>query len=72
VIATRWAGTLKGAKKLQMIMVENPGHNPDPELTSFSCRLTNTLKKLPEDERPNLIELLREYGELVSDLTVRI
>lgn len=66
VIATRWAGTLKGAKKLQMIMVENPGHNPDPDLTSFSCRITNSLRKLPEDERPNLIALLKEYGELVS------
>lgn len=48
-----------------MIMVENPGHNPDPELTSFSCRLANQFRKLPEGERPNLIELLKEYGELV-------
>lgn len=66
VIATRWAGTLKSAKKLQMIMVENPGHNPDPELTSFSCRLANQYRKLPEGERPNLIELLKEYGALVG------
>ena len=42
------------------------GHNPDPELTSFSCRITNGLRKLPEGERPNLIELLKEYGDLVS------
>lgn len=70
VIATRWAGTLKSAKKLQMIMVENPGHNPDPELTSFSCRLANQFRKLPEGERPNLIELLKEYGELVCRFAV--
>lgn len=68
VIATRWAGTLKSAKKLQMIMVENPGHNPNPELTSFSCRLANQYRKLPEGERPNLIELLKEYGALVCQI----
>lgn len=51
-----------------MIMVENPGHNPNPDLTSFSCRLANQYRKLPEGERPNLIELLKEYGELVSSL----
>ena len=66
VIATRWAGTLRGAKKLQMIMVENEGHNPDPEITSFSCRMPTHLRKLPEGERPNLIALLKEFGELVS------
>ena len=49
-----------------MIMVENEGHNPDPEYTSFSCRIPNTLRKLPESERPNLIALLKEYGEIVS------
>lgn len=67
VIATRWAGTLRGAKKLQMIMVENEGHNPDPEITSFSCRMPTHLRKLPEGERPNLIALLKEFGELVSE-----
>lgn len=56
----------QGAKKLQMIMVENEGHNPDPDYTSFSCRIPNTLRKLPESERPNLIALLKEYGEIVS------
>lgn len=51
-----------------MIMVENPGHNPDPDLTSFSCRLANQYRKLQEGERPNLIELLKEYGELVREV----
>lgn len=54
-----------------MIMVENPGHNPDPELTSFSCRLANQFRKLPEGERPNLIELLKEYGELVRGVLLQ-
>lgn len=67
MIATRWAGTLKSAKKLEMIMVENPGHNPNPDITSFSCRLANQFRKLPEGERPNLIELLKEYGKMTSD-----
>lgn len=65
VIATRWSGTLK-AKNLQMIMVENPGHNPDPLLTSFSCRIPSSVRKLPSSEQPNLIALLREFGELTS------
>lgn len=51
-------------------MVENPGHNPDPELTSFSCRLASQFRKLPEGERPNLIELLKEYGQIVRSKLV--
>lgn len=42
------------------------GHNPDPEYTSFSCRIPSSMRKLPESERPNLIELLKEFGELVG------
>lgn len=67
VIATRWSGTLKGAKKLLCIMVENYGHQPDPEYTSFSCRIPSSMRKLPEGERPNLIALLKEFGELTGD-----
>jgi len=65
VIATRWSGTLK-SKKLAMIMVENRGHHPSPDMTSFSCRIVSSLRKLPESERPNLRFLLREYAAKTS------
>lgn len=48
-----------------MVMVANPTHHPDPNLISFSCRVVAAMRKLPPDERPNLIELLREYGRKV-------
>jgi len=50
-----------------MIMVENQGHHPDPEMTSFSCRICSTLRRLPEDQQPNLRDLLNEYGAMTSD-----
>lgn len=34
-----------------MIMCANYGYNPDPNLVSFSCRLSAPLRKLPESER---------------------
>lgn len=66
VIATRWSGTLKGAKKLVCVMCANPGHNPDPNLISFSCRLASNVRKLPEQERPSLRVLLKEYAKKAS------
>lgn len=47
-------------------MVENKGHNPDPAITSFSCRINSSLRKLPEGERPNLRTMLKEYAALAS------
>lgn len=66
VIATRWSGTLKSAKKLVCVMCANPGHNPDPNLISFSCRLATNVRKLPEHERPSLRTLLKEYAQQAS------
>lgn len=66
VIATRWSGTLKGAKSLVCVMCANPGHNPDPNLISFSCRLSSNARKLPEQERPSLRDLLKGYAQKAS------
>ncbi|KZT58728.1 DHH phosphoesterase [Calocera cornea HHB12733] len=66
VIATRWAGHLK-TKKLQMIMVVNTAYNPTGKYAHFSCRISAPLRKLPDGERPNLIELLQEYASRVED-----
>jgi hypothetical protein len=46
-------------------MCENVGHHPNPLVTSFSCRLASQFRKLPEAERPNLRELLKEYAAKV-------
>jgi hypothetical protein len=51
-----------------MVMVENPSHHPDPEMTSFSCRLVVSKRKLPEGERPNLMQMLKEYGTKVGNI----
>jgi hypothetical protein len=32
----------------------------------FSARIANALRSLPDDTRPNLIELLKEYGVLAE------
>lgn len=64
VIATRWAGHLK-ARNLQMVMVANNGYHPSGVHTNFSCRIPVALRKVPDSDRPNLIELLKEYGGLV-------
>ncbi|GAA99056.1 uncharacterized protein L969DRAFT_94239 [Mixia osmundae IAM 14324] len=71
VIATRWAGFLR-AKKLQMIMVANAGHNPSADIMSFSCRICASLRSLPDEERPNLIELLIEYGSRIDGFLDRV
>jgi len=67
VIATRWAGYLKGSKKLQCVMVANSTYHPSGQHTNFSCRILNSLKKLPDNERPNLIQMLKEYGGKVEN-----
>lgn len=51
VVATRWAGTLRKAKTLVMVMCANTAFNPDPDMVSFSCRLSSALRELPEAER---------------------
>ncbi|KAL0945758.1 hypothetical protein HGRIS_012047 [Hohenbuehelia grisea] len=65
VIATRWAGSLKG-KALEIIMVVNPSHHPDPNLVSFACRLSKRAREMPEVTRPNIIQILKDYGEKVD------
>ncbi|KAJ8507429.1 hypothetical protein ONZ45_g10193 [Pleurotus djamor] len=66
LIATRWPSTLKG-KKLMMVMVSNPSHHPDPSVVSFSCRITGEKRKLPDNEQPDLISLLKMYGERTDE-----
>ncbi|KAK0550406.1 hypothetical protein OC846_003673 [Tilletia horrida] len=68
-IATRWSGTLRGAKKLQAVMCANDGYSEvgggdEPKasggMTHFSCRIAQAAKRRAED--PNLIELLHDYA----------
>ena len=66
VIATRWAGHLR-ARNLKLVMVANDGYHPSGQHTNFSCRIVQNLRKLPETERPNLIEILKEFARKVSD-----
>ncbi|KAL5531570.1 hypothetical protein ACEPAG_4447 [Sanghuangporus baumii] len=66
VIATRWAGHLR-ARNLKLIMVANDGYHPSGKHTNFSCRIVSHLRKLPEVERPNIIEILLEYARKVPD-----
>ncbi|KAI5121861.1 hypothetical protein M0805_001069 [Coniferiporia weirii] len=66
VIATRWAGHLR-ARNLQLVMVANDGYHPSGVHTNFSCRIVASLRKLPEPERPNLIEILKEFARKVPD-----
>ncbi|KAG7529431.1 hypothetical protein FFLO_05659 [Filobasidium floriforme] len=72
VIATRWAGTLRNAKTMLMTMCANTGFNPDPTKVSFSCRVSSGLRHLPDEERPNLIALLKEYGDSVEGFRERV
>lgn len=48
-------------------MCANTGHSPDGRV-SFSCRIAASLRKLPQDERPNLQEVLREYGRKANEI----
>ncbi|ORY34226.1 DHH phosphoesterase [Naematelia encephala] len=64
VIATRWAGTL-GRKSKKLLMCANTGFNPDPDKVSFSCRIAGSLRGLSENEKPDLISLLVEYGNAI-------
>ncbi|KAI9635701.1 uncharacterized protein MKK02DRAFT_24910 [Dioszegia hungarica] len=73
VIATRWAGNLgRKSKKLIMVMCANMGYNPDPAKVSFSCRIAASLRDLPDEERPNLIALLKEYGDMIPGFRERV
>lgn len=36
-------------------------------MTHFSCRLNNSLRGLSDDERPNLIALLKEFGAMAEE-----
>ncbi|OCF45106.1 hypothetical protein I317_00907 [Kwoniella heveanensis CBS 569] len=71
VIATRWAGTL-GRKSTKLLMCANTGFNPDPNKVSFSCRIAASLRNLPEDQQPNLIALLNEYGDRIPGFRERV
>lgn len=64
VIATRWAGTLKSAKKLVAVICANDGYTRGS--THFSARISSALRSLPDGERPNVIALLKEYGSLAD------
>ncbi len=80
-IATRWSGTLKGAKKLQVVMCANDGYSTRPrrrregeeesddppvvKMVHFSCRRAKAA--LDRGENPNIIEILKEY--FLSDPT---
>ncbi|PAV20023.1 DHH family [Pyrrhoderma noxium] len=66
VIATRWAGHLR-VRGLQLVMVANEGYHPSGQHTNFSCRIIASLRRLPENERPNLIEILKDYSRKVPD-----
>lgn len=66
VIATRWAGYLR-AKNLQIVMVANDGYHPSGEHTNFSCRILSSLRRLPDEQRPNIIEILKEYAARITD-----
>ena len=48
-------------------MCANSGHSPDGRV-SFSCRIAASLRKLPQDERPNLQEVLREYAAKACEI----
>ncbi|KAJ9091567.1 hypothetical protein QFC20_007611 [Naganishia adeliensis] len=55
-----------------MVMCANTAFNPDPDMVSFSCRLSSALRELPEAERPSLISLLKSYGEKVEGFKERV
>ncbi|PWN36526.1 DHH phosphoesterase, partial [Meira miltonrushii] len=60
-IATRWSGTLKGAKRLEIVMCANTGFDGQKErYVHFSCRIANAAKA--RGENPNIIELLNDYA----------
>ena len=74
-IATRWSGTLKGAKNLQVVMCANEGYsqrkkrkrNPDDEeelisMVHFSCRRAKAAMDRGDDI--NIIEILKGYAAL--------
>lgn len=82
-IATRWSGTLKGAKRLEVVMCANTGFGAfceevkgedegeeKPRFVHFSCRRANAARQRGED--PNIIELLHDYASrdpaFLSDL----
>jgi len=73
VIATRWAGTLgRKSSKLIMVMCANTEFNPDVNKVSFSCRISAALRNLPDNSRPNLIELLNEYADGIPGFKERV
>lgn len=39
---------------------------------SFSCRIASGLRSLPEGERPDLISLLKEYGDSIEGFRDRV
>ncbi|PWN40025.1 hypothetical protein IE81DRAFT_317176 [Ceraceosorus guamensis] len=62
-IATRWSGTLKGAKKLQAVYCANTGYYSNQDrLVHFSGRIAKAAKD--RGEEPSLIELLHSYASL--------
>lgn len=50
----------------------NTGFQPDPNKVSFSCRIASGLRALPEGERPDLIALLKEYGDSIEGFRERV
>jgi hypothetical protein len=50
----------------------NTGFHLDPNKVSFSCRIASNLRSLPEGERPNLIALLKEYGDSIEGFRERV
>jgi hypothetical protein len=72
-VATRWSGSLRGAKRLQVVMCANTGFGAlvSPEVKGedgeegeryvhFSCRIANAAKA--RGESVNIIEILHEYA----------
>ncbi|UZJ53476.1 hypothetical protein CBS101457_002796 [Exobasidium rhododendri] len=60
-VATRWSGSLRGAKKLQVVMCANTGFGSLGErYVHFSCRIANAAKT--RGEKVNIIEILHEFA----------
>ncbi|CED83041.1 hypothetical protein [Phaffia rhodozyma] len=63
LIATRWAGTLKTAKDLVLVMCTNDLYTPGK--THFSCRVpkskASSASSPSDSSTPNLIEILNTY-----------
>ena len=70
VIATRWAGTLKGAKKLKYVICANEGYLPGK--VNFSCRVAKGAEVKTTTEKKASVNGAPDEAESIADGSVNI